>query len=253
MTTPSIRPQRLLITGGASGIGLAVARQAIADGASVSLLDINAAQLTQAQSSLGARCISVVCDVTDRQNVDDAVRHSAAALGGLDAVVNSAGIDQVAALNAIDDLAWSRLIDINLSGAMRVCRAALPWLEQSGAGAIVNLASGAGLVPLMHRSAYCASKAGLIMFGKSLALELADCGIRVNTVCPGAVDTPLFRTSYEQSADPAAALAAIRSRYAQKRVAEPDEIAAAVLFLCSPAASYITGTALAVDGGRTFH
>lgn len=253
MTIKPSRPQRLLITGGASGIGLAIARQALAAGAAVSLLDINSAQLAQARSSLGERCLGIVCDITDRNGVDDAVRRSAAALEGLDAVINSAGIDQVAALDAIDDAAWSRLIDINLSGAMRVCRASLPWLEQSGAGAIVNLASGAGLVPLMHRSAYCASKAGLIMFGKALALELADRGIRVNTVCPGAVDTPLFRTSYEQAADPAAALAGIRSRYAQKRVAEPDEIAAAVLFLCSPAASYITGTALAVDGGRTFH
>jgi len=105
----------------------------------------------------------------------------------------------------------------------------------------------------MHRTAYCASKAGLIMFGKALAMEVAADGIRVNSVCPGAVDTPLFRSSYEGSDDPAGDLELIRRRYAMHRIALPQELAEAILFMSSPASSYITGTALAVDGGRTFH
>ena len=108
-------------------------------------------------------------------------------------------------------------------------------------------------MPLANRTAYCTPKAGLVMMSKALAMEWAPYGIRVNAICPGAVDTPLFRTSYENAADPAAELEKIKARYALARIAEPDELAQAITFLASPAASYITGVALAVDGGRTFH
>ena len=174
-------------------------------------------------------------------------------IGGLDAVVNSAGIDALSPLEQLSDADWSRTLAVNLTGPMLVCREALPQLRQAGGGTIVNIASGAGLTPLMHRTAYCASKAGLIMFGKALAMEVAADGIRVNSVCPGAVDTPLFRSSYEGSDDPAGDLELIRRRYAMHRIALPQELAEAILFMISPASSYITGTALAVDGGRTFH
>ena len=143
-------------------------------------------------------------------------------------------------------------MDVNLTGAMRACRAALPHLSAQG-GSIVLVSSGAGLSPLRHRTAYCASKAGLNMLAKTLAMELAPDGIRVNALCPGAVETGLFRSGFNGIADQDAALAEVKARYALKRVAEPEEIARAILFLLSEDASYVTGIAMAVDGGRTFH
>jgi NAD(P)-dependent dehydrogenase (short-subunit alcohol dehydrogenase family) len=244
---------RFLVTGGASGIGLAVARLALAQGARVALLDRDAQALAAACDALGPACECFTCDVADPAAVNAAVQGAVQWLGGLDAVVNCAGVDAVAPLERMSDAEWARVLTVNLNGPMFVCRACLPHLKRAGGGSIVNVASGAGLSPLRHRTAYCASKAALVMFGKALAIEAADDNIRVNAVCPGAVDTPLFRSSYEDSADPAAELQAIRERYALKRVADPGEIAEAVLFLASPAASYVTGTALAVDGGRTFH
>ncbi len=244
---------RFLVTGGASGIGLAVARLAHARGAGVALLDRDVEAARRAQESLGARAVAIACDVADPDSVAVAVNEAADFLGGLAAVVNAAGIDLQASLPEIEDADWSRVLGVNLTGPMLVCRAALPHLRRGGGGTIVNVASAAGLAPLAHRSAYCATKAGVIMFGKSLAMELAADAIRVNSVCPGAVDTPLFRGSYEHGADPEAELARIRARYALNRIARPEELAEAILFLSSPASSFVTGIAMAVDGGRSYH
>lgn len=246
-------PRRLIVSGGASGIGLAVARMAVARGARVALLDRDTAALAEAVRLLGEAALALECDVSDAPAVRTAVDRAAQWLGGVDALVNSAGIDALKSLETTSDEEWARVLAVNLTGPMLVCRAALPHLRAAGGGSIVNIASGAGLRPLPNRTAYCASKAAVIMFGKSLAIETAADGIRVNAVCPGAIDTPLFRTSYENADDPERALAEIRERYALGRIAAPEEVAEAVLYLSGPGASYITGTALAVDGGRTFH
>jgi NAD(P)-dependent dehydrogenase (short-subunit alcohol dehydrogenase family) len=246
-------PRRLIVSGGASGIGLAVARMAVARGARVALLDRDTVALADAVRLLGEAALALECDVSDAPAVRTAVDRAAQWLGGVDALVNSAGIDALKSLEATSDEEWARVLAVNLTGPMLVCRATLPYLRAAGGGSIVNIASGAGLRPLPNRTAYCASKAAVIMFGKSLAIETAADGIRVNAVCPGAIDTPLFRTSYENADDPERALAEIRERYALGRIAAPEEVAEAVLYLSGPGASYITGTALAVDGGRTFH
>ena len=140
---------------------------------------------------------------------------------------------------------------------MLVARAAYPHLKAAGGGTIVNVSSAAGLSPLEHRVAYCASKAGLQMASKALAMEAAAFNIRVNVVCPGAVETDLFRSSFasafDGAADENAIREAVRSRYALHRIAEPEEIAAAIAWLSGAESSYVTGVALAVDGGRTFH
>jgi NAD(P)-dependent dehydrogenase (short-subunit alcohol dehydrogenase family) len=251
VATPA--PRRLIVSGGASGIGLAVARMAVARGARVALLDRDTAALAEAVRLLGEAALALECDVSDAPAVRTAVDRAAQWLGGVDALVNSAGIDALKSLEATSDEEWARVLAVNLTGPMLVCRAALPHLRAAGGGSIVNIASGAGLRPLPNRTAYCATKAAVIMFGKSLAIETAADGIRVNAVCPGAIDTPLFRTSYENADDPERALAEIRERYALGRIAAPEEVAEAVLYLSGPGASYITGTALAVDGGRTFH
>jgi NAD(P)-dependent dehydrogenase (short-subunit alcohol dehydrogenase family) len=243
--TGRLTGRRILVTGGANGIGLAVARMFCAEGARVAVLDRDAPT-----SSLDA--VAVVADVADVAQVDAAVAAAAERLGGLDGIVNSAGIDQERPLAETSAADWARVIAVNLNGPMHVCRAAIPHLKDAGEGTIVNIASAAGLTPLMHRTAYCASKAGLVMFGKTLAIELAP-SIRVNAVCPGAVETALFRASYENRPDAAAHLQRIRERYLLRRVAAADEIAHAVLYLTGHESAYVTGAALAVDGGRSFH
>jgi NAD(P)-dependent dehydrogenase (short-subunit alcohol dehydrogenase family) len=249
----ALEGRAFFVTGGASGIGLAVARLALQRGAQVCIVDRDAPALARATRELGAGAEGIACDVAEAAQVAAAVSEAARRMGRLDAVVNAAGVDHLEPLEQITDADWARTLAVNLTGPMLVCRAAVPHLRSAGGGTIVNVSSAAGLVPIPGRSAYCASKAGVIMLGKALAMELAADNIRVNAVCPGAVDTPLFRTSYEDAADPAGALQAIRNRYALRRVAQPEELAEAVLYLSSPASSYVTGTAHAVDGGRSYH
>lgn len=247
--TADFTGRRMLVTGGAKGIGKAAALRFLAGGAQVACLDMDEAALAELEPGF----VALNADVTDTASVETATAEAAARMGGLDGVVNSAGVDLESSLEDMTDAAWERLIAVNLTGPMKVCRAALPFLKAAGGGTIVNVSSGAGLQPLKFRSAYSASKAGLQMFSKSLAMELAETGIRVNVVCPGAVETPLFRSSIAEGETGEAQLDAVRARYALARIAAPDEIAAGIAFLSSAEASYVTGVALAVDGGRTFH
>jgi NAD(P)-dependent dehydrogenase (short-subunit alcohol dehydrogenase family) len=244
--------RRILVTGGAKGIGLASVTRFQAEGARVAALDKDARALAALRGRVETVHI-VEADVADVASVTAAVADGVAALGGLDGLVNAAGIDLVADIEAMQPEDWSRVLAVNLTGPMLVMRAAFPHLRASGGGTIVNVSSGAGLSPLKHRTAYCASKAGLQMASKALAMEAAAFGIRVNTVCPGAVETELFRSGIDAAPDPQAAYEAVRARYALQRVAAPEEIAAAILWLTSAESSYVTGAAIAVDGGRTFH
>jgi NAD(P)-dependent dehydrogenase (short-subunit alcohol dehydrogenase family) len=231
------------VVGAASGIGRATARACTDAGARVAVVDRVACPEQHAAALLA--------DVREAGAVDAAVQRAVASTGGLDGVIYCAGIDLDASLAETVDEDWNRVLDVNLTGAMRVCRGAVRAFPPDG-GTIVLIASGAGLRPLMRRTACCAAKGGLVMFAKALALDLAERKIRVNALCPGPVDTPMFRASYENAPNPQETLAMMRERYALKRVADADEIAAAALFLTSHASSFVTGIALAVDGGRTF-
>lgn len=248
---------RVLVSGAASGIGLAVCQRFVAEGASVAMVDVADGALESAGGALratapnGTKVTRYVADVADEQAATGAVERAAADLGGLDGVVNCAGIDLTGTVDDTTVADWDRLFAVNLRGPFVLCRAALPHLRRSTKPSIVNVSSGAGLRPVANRSGYCASKAGLVMFSKALALEAAP--VRVNAVCPGAIDTPLLRTSYEGAEDPAGALQAIRDRYALRRVGHAADVANAALYLMSSESSFVTGTALAVDGGRTFH
>lgn len=246
--------RRILITGAAKGIGRATAERFVKEGARVAALDRDAKALAGLAKQVGAdKLATFEADVSDPASVGAAMTNAVAALGGIDGVVSSAGIDLIADIETMTLADWNRIIAVNLTGPMLVAQAAFPHIKAAGGGTIVNVSSGAGLSPLKHRTAYCASKAGLQMAAKALAMEAAEFGIRVNTICPGAVETELFRTSIDTAPDPAAAYEAVRARYALRRVASPDEIAAAILWLASAESSYVTGTAIAVDGGRTFH
>jgi NAD(P)-dependent dehydrogenase (short-subunit alcohol dehydrogenase family) len=242
--------RRVLVTGAASGIGLAIARLFCEEGARVAMLDRDAAGLATAGV---ADAHSEVVDVADRAAVACAVAAAATALGGLDGVVNSAGIDLVRPFAEMSNAEWDRVYAVDLGGPVSVCRAALPHLKTAGAGTIVNIASAAALRPLEQRTAYCSAKAALVMFGKTLAVDLAADNIRVNAICPGIIETPLFRLSYESAPDPEAELRKIVDRYVIRRPGLPEEIAYAALYLTSAESGYTTGIALAVDGGRTFH
>ena len=249
-----LKNRRIIVTGAASGIGKAIAARFLNEGARVGLIDRNADALQRAAAELGAGVSPAVADVSKEAAVKAAVDSIAASLGGLDGVVNSAGIDLLRPFSQMQSPEWNTVLSVNLTGPFHVCQAALSHMRQSGSGGtIVNIASGAGLRPLEHRTAYCASKAGLVMFTKALAMDLSSYSIRANVICPGIIETPLFKASYENAADPHGELLRIVDRYAIKRVGQPADIAAAALYLSSEESSYVTGAALAVDGGRTFH
>jgi NAD(P)-dependent dehydrogenase (short-subunit alcohol dehydrogenase family) len=243
--------RRVLVTGAASGIGLATCRLFQAEGAKVAMLDLDERALARAAESLVSPWR--VADVADNAAVTEMVPALAEALGGLDGIVNAAGMDLMKPFAEMSAAEWARVLAVDLTGPAQVCHAALPALERAGRGTIVNIASGAALRPLEHRTAYCAAKAGLVMFSKTLAVDLAALNVRVNAICPGIIDTPMFRASYEDAPDPEAVFAKIMERYVIRRVGEPADIAYAALYLTSDESAYVTGSALAVDGGRTFH
>ncbi|WP_158814627.1 SDR family NAD(P)-dependent oxidoreductase [Methylocapsa sp. S129] len=242
----ALQGRRLLIVGGAAGIGLATVRQCLDAGAQTAVLD------RDPWTGGGAPTIALQADVRNAQEVDAAVKAAAGRMGAIDGIIYCAGVDLLANVAETRDEDWERILDVNLTGAMRVCRAALRDFAPEG-GTIVLVSSAAGLRPLPDRTAYCASKAGLVMFAKAMAVELAQRSIRVNAICPGAVETELFRSSFHDASDAEAVRSEIRDRYALRRIADPEEMASCILFLTSAASSYVTGIALAADGGRSFH
>jgi NAD(P)-dependent dehydrogenase (short-subunit alcohol dehydrogenase family) len=244
-TTGRLLGRRILITGAASGIGAATARRFAGEGARLALLDRDADGLTRIADELAA--FSAIVGLNDELAIREAVAAAAGALGGLDGIVNVAGIGGDGRLEALTLEHWNNVLAVNLTAPMLVAREALPHLMASGGGTIVNISSGQGLKPSAPgMAAYCASKGGLVTLSKALALELAPL-IRVNVICPGVIDTPLLPAGMREAAQTP------QSPYALKRVAAASEIADAILFLTSAESSFITGIALAVDGGRTYH
>ena len=232
--------RQILITGAASGIGRKTAELFAAEDAALTLLDCNRDGL--AEVARETRGVSVEADVTQEAAVAHAVEQGATAMGGIDGVVNAAGIVIHGSVLTVGAAAWQRALDVNLTGTYIVVRCCLPWLLKAPGATIVNIASGQGLLPnTPNMTAYAASKGGVVNLTRALAAELAPT-IRVNSICPGMVDTPMT-----------AGLPREVNRYAMRRIAQPLEIAQAVLFLTAPESSFVTGAALAVDGGRTFH
>ncbi len=245
--------RRVLVTGGASGIGLATARRFIAEGARVALLDRDDKALASAATELGDKAWTVHADVTSESDVGAAVEGAANTLGGLDGLVNAAGISVWRNFADLTFEEWRRILSINLDGPFLVTHAALPALKAAGGATVVNIASGAGLQPRANFSAYCSSKGGLVLFTKAIAIDLAGDKIRVNAVCPGIVMTPLVERNLALHADRDAAVERYVSRNLMRRFGTADEVADAVLFLSSAESSFVTGTALSLDGGSVFH
>jgi NAD(P)-dependent dehydrogenase (short-subunit alcohol dehydrogenase family) len=245
--------RRILVTGAASGIGLETARLFQGEGAKVALMDRNEALLEKAWAALGRVPFSVVVDVADEQRVAKAVDAAANAMGGIDGIVNAAGISLRKPFSETSVDEWRSVMSVNLDGPFHVCSCALRHMRLANGGTIVNISSGAGLRPLIDFSAYCASKGGLVMFSKALAMDLAADNIRVNVICPGIVMTPMVERRLAISPDREAAVAAFLDKRLMNRFGTAAEIASAALFLSCDESSFVTGSALGVDGGAVFH
>ncbi|MFF4802944.1 SDR family NAD(P)-dependent oxidoreductase [Streptomyces sp. NPDC001351] len=238
----------VLVTGAARGIGAAVARRLAEEGARVLLTDVDAPEAARTAEVLreqGLAAEALGCDVADRSSVEAAVAHAVDAFGSLDVLVNSAAscTPDTPLFEDGPDEAWDRDLDITLTGTYRCCRAALPHLAASGRGAVVTIGSVNALQDFGNH-AYSAAKAALVSLTRTMAAHVAARGVRVNLVVPGTVRTSAWEGREDE-------LEAMRPLYPLGRVGEPDDIAAAVAFLASREASWITGTSLTVDGGVT--
>ena len=235
---------RAVVTGGGSGIGLATARLLAERGARVAVLDLDPAAAPDPK-------LGFVADVTDDGSVRAAVEAAAEALGGIDVLINNAGIGAAGTVEDNDDAQWHRVYDVNVVGMVRVSRAALPHLRRSEHAAIVNTASIAAVAGLPQRALYSATKGAVYALTLAMATDhLAD-RVRVNCVHPGTADTPWVGRLLDAAEDPAAERAALAARQPMGRLVSPEEVAAAIAYLASPLAASVTGTSLAVDGGFT--
>lgn len=244
-----LKGRHVLITGAASGIGRATAELFHREGARLALVDLNTEGVEAVAEGLGAAAIGF--DLSRTAEVEAMVERAATAIGGLDGIVNCAAFASGGPIEAMTREILATFTAVNLVAPYLICRAALPYLRQHKGATIVNIASGQGLLPnTPNNTAYAATKGGLIAFSKSLAAELAP-DIRVNAVAPGVVQTAMTAFLLEGYEDPNDA--PFVKQYAMQRVAQPIELANAILFLSCDESSYITGSALAVDGGRCFH
>lgn len=234
--------RKILITGAASGMGREIARLFAEEGAALALLDRNADGVATVAGPLGAT--GHACDVADRGQVSRIVTQAGEALGGIDGVVNAAGILDITLFDDLAPDSWDRMLAVNLTGPFNVTKAALPFLRRAEKATIVNIASVSALMPMAGTAGYSASKAGLAMFTKAIAFDLGP-SIRANTICPGVIKTEMTRYLWENPEHSQRAT----DRVALKRLGEPGDVARAALFFSTEDSGFTTGTELPVDGG----
>ena len=239
-----------LITGGGSGIGRTTAQLFAEEGAKIIVADIEekgGQDTTTKLISAGTESLFVQVDVTQTESVKTMVQRALDRFGRVDVLFHAAGIFEAGLITEVDEAHWDKIIDINLKGTFLVLKYVIPPMLEIGGGTIVTVASIAGFAPFPNNAVYVASKAGVIMFTKSIARDYGELGIRANSICPGPVLTPMiFRSAEKGEAD----LELLSERTLLKRLANPEEIAKVVLFLASDESSYITGESIVIDGGK---
>jgi NAD(P)-dependent dehydrogenase (short-subunit alcohol dehydrogenase family) len=240
-----------IVTGASSGIGRATAVRLASEGAAVACLDVAEKGLEETVESivaLGAKAVAYSCDVTDESGVSDTVGQVASALGRPSVLCNVAGIGAFSHTVDMPLALWERILAVNLTGTCLMTKTTLPYMLESKDGSIVNVASNAGLMGAPWSAAYCASKGGVVLFTRALAVEYAGRGVRVNAVAPGGVDTPLVSKFEVPEGGDAKLLHRIMSRMG---FCTPEQVAAAIAFIGSDESAYTTGAVLSVDGGLT--
>ena len=250
----SLTGKRALIAGGASGIGRATALLFAREGAAISVVDLDEVGGRTVGKEInheGSRAIFVPCDVTQSGDCQRAVEQTVRELGGLDVLVNSAGIIRRANVLETTEAEWDQVMAVNVKSVFLLSKYAIPVLAEAGGGVIINVASGWGLVGGPRAAAYCASKGAVVQLTKSMALDHGRQNIRVNCICPGDTDTPLLRDEARQLGEPMEQFLAEAAERPLGRIGRPEDIAEAALYLASDASSFVTGTALVVDGGGT--
>jgi 2-hydroxycyclohexanecarboxyl-CoA dehydrogenase len=243
-----------LVSGAARGIGRAIALALAGDGRRVVLGDLHereAAEVAAEIDDRGGSALALGLDVTDGDAVAAAVREAEGALGPVDVLVNNAGWDELHPFLETDEAFWDRVIDVNYKGCLRLTRAVVPGMVERGWGRVVNVGSDAGRVGSSLEAVYSGAKGGVIAFTKTLAREVAPEGVTANTVCPGPTDTPLLRGMADASPDGARFVHALERAIPMRRLGQPEDVAAAVRFLASDQAGFITGQTLSVSGGMT--
>ncbi|WP_354700580.1 3-oxoacyl-[acyl-carrier-protein] reductase FabG [Paraconexibacter sp. AEG42_29] len=245
------QPRVALVTGGASGIGLAIAQRLAADGNEVAIADLSIDAAEQAASDIGGSTIAVDMNVADSDAVTAGLAQVVGQLGQIEILVNCAGWDDLMPFVKSDEALWDKVIEINYKGVLRTTHGVLPNMIQNGYGRIVNIGSDAGRVGSSMEAVYAGAKAGVIAFTKTIAREAARKGVTANVVCPGPTDTPMLQGVVAAAPDADKVIAAMTSGVAMKRLGKPDEVAAAVAFFAREEAGFITGQTLSVSGGLT--
>lgn len=237
-----------VVTGAGSGIGRAIAEQLAAEGATVVVSDINAESAKETAAALGNNSVGLRVDVTSRESVDEMVEAVTGEFGRIDILVNNAGWDKVEPFLDSKLSDWDRVIAINLYGTLHCSQAVLKVMADQGSGSVINIGSDAGRVGSSGEAVYSAAKGGVVALSKTLAREMARSNVNVNCVCPGPADTPLFAGISDENPKLRQAL---ERAIPMRRLAQPSDLAAAVVFFASDEASYITGQTLSVSGGLT--
>jgi 2-hydroxycyclohexanecarboxyl-CoA dehydrogenase len=243
-------PERVaLVTGAARGIGRAIALALAEDNLSVAVCDLDEQGADDVAEEIGESAIAVPIDVTDAESVQRAVRTVEEALGAVDVAVNNAGWDELHPFLETGEDFWDRVLEVNFKGCLRVTHAVLPGMVEREWGRLVNIGSDAGRVGSSGEAVYSGAKGGIIAFTKTVAREAARSGVTANAVCPGPTDTPMVRQMVEQGGE--RLVDALTRAVPMRRLAKPEEVAAAVAFLASERAGFITGQTLSVSGGLT--